>query len=57
MVRRDGFDVAGFPMATLMRLPGRIQAATLQVSANHILCWIAGAVLSLEVLSRGMVGA
>jgi hypothetical protein len=57
MVCRDGFDVAGFPMATIMRLPARIQAATLHASANHVLCWFAGAVLSLEVLSRGIVNA
>ena len=44
-------------MATLLRIPARIQAATLHVSANHVLCWFAGAILSLEVLSRGIASA
>jgi hypothetical protein len=44
-------------MATLLRIPARIQAATQHVSPNLVICWFAGAVLSLEVLSRGIVGA
>ncbi len=39
-------------MATLVRIQGRVHAAVQLVSPNHILCWIAGAVLSLEVLSH-----
>jgi len=44
-------------MATLLRIPARIQAVTQRVHPNLVLCWIAGAILSLEVLSRGVVGA
>ena len=62
-IHRGGWSVAQAQgtrvpsMATLLRLPTRIKAATLQVSANHLLCWLAGAILSLEVLSRGIAGA
>lgn len=44
-------------MATLVRIQDRVHAAALRVSLNHILCWIAGAVLSLEVLSRSFGAA
>lgn len=57
MVPRGRFDVTGFPMATLLRLPARIHAATQRVHPNLVLCWIAGAVLSLDVLGRGFMGA
>ena len=44
-------------MATLLRIPARIQAVTQRVHPNLLVCWIAGAMLSLEVLSRGIAGA
>ncbi len=57
MVRRAETESAVSFMATLLRIPARIQAATQHVSPNLVICWFAGAVLSLEVLSRGIVGA
>ena len=55
MVRRAETELLF--MATLLRIPARIQAVTQRVHPNLVLCWIAGAILSLEVLSRGVVGA
>jgi hypothetical protein len=54
MVRRGPLRVSrDSAMAMLRRLPSRIQAATLRVHPNLVLCWIAGAFLSIEVLGRG----
>jgi hypothetical protein len=57
MVRRAETGQAVSSMATLLRIPARIQAATRHVSSNLVICWFAGAILSLDVLSRGIVGA